>query len=404
VPSTGLRALIVLLLAVLVAGGSPASGNAVAGLSEAELTDLARVAGEAGIGLDEAVDRFGWQNGFALAATAIEEKFPGDFSGAEVTSESPAVATIRFKGSVPVGVEDLLSTVPSGVRVILEPGAGISASEIDELVIQAHTAVGARPEVADLASSFDRATGTVQVLAQPAAEGTTPAERAALAEEALAGLPPELRGRVSLVVDPRVDAGGDLRYGGGRLEFSSSADLACTAGFNVIAPSGATGVAMAGHCSNSMTHENTSGAAEYALAYQAQHRGDWGDFQWMTASDSEPDDFYYNWGVIRDVAARGNPMSGQTLCRFGHTTGAQCDDVADVSTCATFGGFDHCRVVRMDNDEAGIGDSGGPWYWGTTAYGFHTGHVPCGFLGLSSCDVWSRVTYIDDGLGVTVRI
>jgi hypothetical protein len=59
----------------------------------------------------------------------------------------------------------------------------------------------------------------------------------------------------------------------------------------------------------------------------------------------------------------------------------------------------------MNDDEADVGDSGGPWYYGQTAYGYHQGSVGlgCGFLGLFSCDVWSRASYIDEALNVSVR-
>jgi hypothetical protein len=418
-----LRIVGVFSVAIVLAGGmgggvSPASGAAttclgdVAGvglsesdLSKEELTDLTRIASDEGIGADEAVQRFGWQNGFALAATTVEERFPSVFSGSEVTSEWPAVATIRFKGIVPVGVEALLATVPPGVCVVLEPGAGLSASEISDLVMRAHTAVGARPDlVADLVSSYDRATGMVQVLARPAPTDASAGERAAIAKEILAGLPPELQGKVLLVVDPRVVAGGHARYGGGRLEVSAGSSLACTAGFNVIVVSGTTtGVATAGHCGNSLTHENSNGDTEYAMTFWAQHRGGWGDFQWHTTSDTEGDTFYYDWGLTRNVSSMANPSDGQTICRFGQNTGAQCDTVADLDTCSTFDGIAHCKLVRMDHKEAAAGDSGGPWYYGTVAYGYHSGYASCGIFG-GSCDVWGRATYIDNALAVRARL
>ncbi len=418
----GLRFVGVLSVTIVLAGGigggaRPASGAAApclgdvasVGLSESdlskeELTDLALVATDEGIGVDESVKRFGWQNGFALAATTVEERFPDDFSGSEITSEWPAVATIRFKGSVPVGVEALLATAPPGVCVVLEPGAGLSASEISDLVMRAHTAAGARSDVvAGLVSSYDRATGKVQVLARPAAKDASAGERAEIAGEILAGLPPDLEGKVSLVVDPRVGAGGHARYGGGRLEFNASTQLACTAGFNVIVVSGTTtGVATSGHCNNSLTHENYSGATEYAMTFWAQHRGGWGDFQWHTTSDTEGDTFYYDWGLTRNVSSMANPSDGQTICRFGQTTGAECDTVADLDTCSTFDGIAHCKLVRMDHLEAATGDSGGPWYYGTVAYGYHSGYVSCGIFG-GQCDVWARATYIDNALAVTVR-
>lgn len=43
---------------------------------------------------------------------------------------------------------------------------------------------------------------------------------------------------------------------------------------------------------------------------------------------------------------------GQTLCRFGRSTGATCSEVNDLSLCSTVNGVEICRLVRMNDDEA----------------------------------------------------
>ena len=54
---------------------------------------------------------------------------------------------------------------------------------------------------------------------------------------------------------------------------------------------------------DSMTFENTLGATEYAMTFWWSHQGSWGDFQYHTVADTEIDDFYYDTGLYRDVAA-----------------------------------------------------------------------------------------------------
>ncbi len=54
----------------------------------------------------------------------------------------------------------------------------------------------------------------------------------------------------------------------------------------------------------------------------------------------------------------------------------------------------------MNRDTATGGDSGGPWYYGNTAYGLHGGQVS---TWLGTRDFWTRVTYLDDALGLSVR-
>lgn len=382
------------------AGAAPTGAFDAFPLAEQE--DLTRLAQEEGISTDEAVDRFAWQNSFALAATAIEEAFPDAFSSAEVTSESPAVGTVTFAGPVPSGVDEFLSDVPGYVHVELVPGASKTSAEIDDAIIAAHGAVEATGQVGDLVSAYDHATDTVLVTAQPLTATATDSEMSGQAQEIEDSLP-ATAGRVSVTLDPRVGGQDEARYGGGRLEVKGQSYLECTAGFNVVNPSGTTGVATAGHCSNSLTHENTNGATEHSMTYKSGHVGQWGDFQWHTTSDTEPDDFYYDWGSRRDVSALANPVSSQRICRFGQKSGAHCSTVKDTSMCATINGVQACRLVEMNSHSASGGDSGGPWYYGGTAYGFHKGYVSCGFLWLSKCSIWSRVTYIDDALNVRVR-
>ena len=43
---------------------------------------------------------------------------------------------------------------------------------------------------------------------------------------------------------------------------------------------------------------------------------------------------------------------GQTLCRFGRSTGATCSEVNDLSVCSTVNEVEFCRLVRMNDDEA----------------------------------------------------
>ena len=128
----------------------------------------------------------------------------------------------------------------------------------------------------------------------------------------------------------------------------------------------------------------------------AEHEGGWGDFQWhTTATDTFTDRFQYDTGVRRQVWRVGTAIKGQTICRFGRTTGRQCDEVFKVNVSS--GSAD--RQVLMTNDEAEGGDSGGPWYLGSSAYGVHRGSKWSWF---KQRDVWSQLRYVDDAINVNV--
>ena len=58
--------------------------------SSAELSDLQAVADRKGISLQEAIDRYGWNDNFALAVSRIREAAPTTFAGAEIVDGSHA--------------------------------------------------------------------------------------------------------------------------------------------------------------------------------------------------------------------------------------------------------------------------------------------------------------------------
>jgi len=122
----------------------------------------------------------------------------------------------------------------------------------------------------------------------------------------------------------------------------------------------------------------------------------------MTISDGEEDDYYYNWNASRGLAAIASPYVGQALCRFGHATGQQCDNVDELSTCITYPGLpEMCRLVQMNHREGDSGDSGGPWFDPSTQYavGIHSGYK--NLLGAKS-DLFSRIMYADEASAVIV--
>jgi hypothetical protein len=189
-------------------------------------------------------------------------------------------------------------------------------------------------------------------------------------------------------------------HGGGRLEFLNDHKLRCTGGFNVQKDS-TRGLTTAGHCDPFFTFENLDGAIEYTITNRGSHEGEWGDFRWFTVSGSETDDFYWTWGDNRrDVTGVRHSVLGEELCRFGRTTGRWCGDhVYKKGVSNSFGGETYERLTAMHRVHGEPGDSGGPWYWGTTAIGIHHGYK---WIPLFTRDLFSEAGRIDEALGVSI--
>lgn len=131
-----------------------------------------------------------------------------------------------------------------------------------------------------------------------------------------------------------------------------------------------------------------------------------GDFQWHTGPQTKPDDFYAGDpdgnGPLeinrRDVAAVGIVTNGQTLCFNGKTTHKHCQGVRDSSVCAGT----MCHLVQMGSRVTNPGDSGGPWFYGNSAYGIHYGLMYDPFWPYDR-DIFSKASLIDDAMGVEIR-
>lgn len=141
-----------------------------------------------------------------------------------------------------------------------------------------------------------------------------------------------------------------------------------------------------------------------ALTHQAEHRGQWGDVEWKTSTEAEPDDFYSDATTIRDTAAieaRANISVNESVCGYGRSSNDRdCTlDVQDVSQACTNSGVFNDRLVLMDGDTLIGGDSGVGWSLGNTAFGGHKGNCNPDF---SNNDSWSVADLFDEAIGVRV--
>ncbi|MGV9376399.1 hypothetical protein ACWDRB_11315 [Nonomuraea sp. NPDC003707] len=85
--------------------------------------------------------------------------------------------------------------------------------------------------------------------------------------------------------------------------------------------------------------------------------------------------FYSDWQSSRYVDSVGtSPFRGQLICKFGISTGAGCSTVKLINEFIDDPDGRPVRgLVVMAARITERGDSGGPWYDGGTAWGFHQG-------------------------------
>lgn len=147
----------------------------------------------------------------------------------------------------------------------------------------------------------------------------------------------------------------------------------CTLGF--AATRGSTsGAITAGHCAN------TSGTAPfgsaYPLNYVLEHIGTYGDGQFHSTVDSLSNAIRISSsGTLRTITGKAYPSNGASVCNYGVTrTTAACTSIRNWNHAFyNESGVYLSRMAQTNGTFTNPGDSGGPWYYSSTAYGVHFG-------------------------------
>lgn len=350
------------------------------------LADAAVVAEDEGWSLRTALMQLTASERFNTLVGELHDAFPDRFAGGEFTAGPGTPSVVRFVGIPPLGAYRMVADarldvdVRGGARRTLDEAEDRADEVHDLLVGQGH------PEV---------------ITATTPGGGVEATVRGRL----LTLLPPHLREDVTVhrSDDPVVET--YATRGGAKLFLGSK--FACTTGFNVVSAEGSKrGVATAGHCTAG-TYERPSDKARYAVTFQEQHIGTYGDMEWSTTSASHPNEFFAGGAQPRKVTAVAKkPAAGTRVCLYGRAPGhsaskpaRSCDRIKSASVRFAASGRTSGNIVMMHGHSRLPGDSGGPVYRGSTAYGLVTG---VGKVGGRMRDLWTRADLLPLGLGVRV--
>ena len=165
--------------------------------SPAELEDIAFIAEQGGIPLDEAIARYGWQTCFGEVTSYVSETYLDQYAGAAIVDDGRR-AWIAFKGDVPEEVSDLVAAIP--VTVDLVGGRGFSEIELNETLQSVFADISSHGEVAAANGSYDIETGVITIHAQPLQTLTDPDDREQLRERLLPDQPANTAITIDVVV------------------------------------------------------------------------------------------------------------------------------------------------------------------------------------------------------------
>ncbi len=125
-------------------------------ISAAELADLETIANQTGISLQAAIDRYAWNDNFALLVSAVREAAPEALTGAEIVDGGRA--WIAFTTDAPeraMNIIDAFEESHAGVTVEVRTDLRFTEDELERAVATIHYATLEGAHVRDASTSFD---------------------------------------------------------------------------------------------------------------------------------------------------------------------------------------------------------------------------------------------------------
>lgn len=345
-------------VAVQSVGGAPADLR-VAETEAALLADAETIAQIEGRPATEVVDDLHWQTAVQEEIDRLWSVDPGAFAGSRISHADRSV-WVGFTGAAP------RSNFPAETQAQLASDLPLSHDELAAAALEATTTAD-QVFGGESVARADEETGTIEIFVGISQTADADAKVALIrsAVQSLTG------GQADVVVmfDPNATGGVEDAYGGARLEYTSSGSLKCTSAFSVIRNS-ARSMLTAQHCTLPFTHENSSGSTEYSASHVASHYGSNGDMRRYNTSTVERPKFRANYSDLRTIYSAPGFSEGTYMCHFGRGNGKSCDKVYDT----TVSKGDLGSLIATERHKTTGGNSGGPWFYGTSGFGIHHGY------------------------------
>lgn len=174
----------------------------------------------------------------------------------------------------------------------------------------------------------------------------------------------------------------------------------CTAGWSVKDKNGVLGITTSGHCGSSQKYNGVS------LPFKAEAHTGACDVQWHSDSTytAVPKFIQTAPQYVKNVTgtrSRSAQVINEYVCKYGKTTGLTCGYIKSKTYKPSTQPNAEATFIRVSNPGLTLsqsGDSGGPWFSATNAYGINKGNV-------NTVDaVYMAIDYVGSCLGLTVLV
>lgn len=366
------------ILVAAVAALAPVAAAAaplprVQSLADALAQDGAEYARRHAVPVDEAIRRLAAQEQSVAATERVRSAYAARLAGISIEHNPEYRIVVLLTGSDPVPNETIVAggvSVPvhyrTGARVTREQA--VTAMRVHQASLREILPRG-------LGIGFDQRTGELVQMVRGADADRHGADALKTKLEALTGVPFRLR-----VIDR--EGSNDSVHGGARvagIEPMSGRRQACTTGF-VVTDGTRSGILTAAHCPDMLDYLSADGT-RLPLAFVGKWGARYQDVQVLATEAAQRPLFHPDSGkrLLRPVNSwrnRASTRAGDTVCRRGETTGYSCAEV-ELTDYAPGGALCAGPCDPAWTTVAGpickAGDSGGPIFLGTTAFGIVKG-------------------------------
>lgn len=344
-----------------------AAAQPVATRAQALAEDAAQYAARFAVSPDEAARRLKAQQASVAATDAIAAEFADRLAGIAVDNEPDYRIVVLLTGDAPVAERDA-----DGARITFQTGA--RATHAQAVAALRKHLIDARTELPGMrGAGYDQRTGEIVLLVTSADAARFGTEAIRKRAEQVGGVP------VRVLVNDLIESNMSVAGGGLVRGSVDGARYRCTSGF-VVTDGSRTGLATAAHCPDELAYEDLDGV-ETPLPFVGQWGLGYHDVQVNLAPDGTEPLFFANRAAAalrrldtwRNVAST---RAGDFVCHYGVSSGYSCATVELTDYAppgALCGGPCSPTWVTVGGPNCMTGDSGGPVFSGTVAFGIAKG-------------------------------
>ena len=353
---------------------TPAAAQSVQTRDAALAQDASEYARQYGVPADEALRRLRAQHDSVAAVDAIGERYRDRLAGISVQHRPDYRFVVYLTGTDPVP-NTHVSAGGWQVPVVFRTGAKASRDAVIWAITNYQAAIRAALPSPPSMGLDPRSGELVVIVGNAVASGQGGAAALDARLEKLTSVPVQIR-----LLD-RVDANLEL-HGGGRLEGISADNdrrYRCTTGFTVT-DGVRTGITTAAHCLDNMTYYDPQ-RQPTPLSFVGQWGWGYHDVQIHAGIRPERPLIYSDTArtierPVEGQRTKSSTRAGDFVCHRGESTGYSCAEVEllDFAPAGDLcGGACLPTWVTVAGPECKGGDSGGPVFSGTTAFGMVKG-------------------------------